>query len=156
MQEYQQNPPGEKPVLSPFSDAESLVYHKKGKSRTALWVSLGIVLVAVLGIGGFFLVRYLNDPLRTLEPFPVSKYLESYKSLAGSKFRGNLRVENDLGWKEGAGRLMVFSLRDEPRPIVVMIPPLLAKLYFTKGQTYEGELEVKEGGLIYANSIRKN
>jgi hypothetical protein len=65
-------------------------------------------------------------------------------------------VENDLGWKEGAGRLMVFSLRDNPHPIVVMIPPSLAQIYFTKGQTYEGELEVKEGGLIYANSIRKN
>jgi len=37
-----------------------------------------------------------------------------------------------------------------------MIPPSLAQIYFTKGQTYEGELEVKEGGLIYANSIRKN
>jgi len=156
MQEHQQNPQGENPVLSPFSDAESPVYHRRGKSRSALWISLGIVLVAVLAIGGFFLVRYLNDPLRTLEPFPVAKYLESYKTLAGSKFRGNLRVENDLGWKEGAGRLMVFSLKDDPRPIVVMIPPLLAKLYFTKGQTYEGELEVKEGGLIYANSIRKN
>lgn len=82
--------------------------------------------------------------------------MESYKSLAGSKFRGDLRVENDLGWKEGVGRLMVFSLRDDPRPIVVMIPPGLAEIYFTKGQTYEGELEVKEGGLIHANSIRKN
>ena len=156
MQEYQQNPQGENPVLSPFSDSESLVYHRKDKNRGALWTSLGILLCAVLAIGAFFLVRYLDDPLRTLEPFPVSKYLDSYKTLAGSKFRGNLRVENDLGWKEGAGRLMVFSLRDEPRPIVVMIPPMLAKLYFTKGQTYEGELEVKEGGLIYANSIRKN
>jgi hypothetical protein len=38
----------------------------------------------------------------------------------------------------------------------VMIPPSLAQIYFTKGQTYEGELEVTEGGLIYANSIRKN
>lgn len=114
-----------------------------------------IFLVIAAG-GGLFLFRYLNDPLRTLEPFPVAKYMDSYRALAGSKFRGNLRVENDLGWKEGVGRLMVFSCREDPRPIVVMIPPSLAQIYFTKGQTYEGELEVKEGGLIYANSIRKN
>jgi len=117
---------------------------------------LGVVFCLFAAIGGFFLVRYLNDPLRTLEPFPVGKYMESYKALAGSKFRGNLRVENDLGWKDGVGRLMVFSLREDPRPIVVMIPPSLAQIYFTKGQNYEGELEVKEGGLVYANSIRKN
>ncbi|MCK9589076.1 MAG: hypothetical protein M0Q93_06885 [Terrimicrobiaceae bacterium] len=122
--------------MSPFSDAESPVLQKRHKSRVALWISLGIVLCLVPGIGGFFLSRYLGDPLRTLEPFPVSKYMESYKALAGSKFRGNLRVENDLGWKNGVGRLMVFSLREDPRPIVVMIPPSLAQIYFTKGQTY--------------------
>lgn len=119
-------------------------------------IALGVILLVILAAGGFFLIRYLNDPLRTLEPFPVGKYMDSYKALAGSKFQGNLRVENDLGWKEGIGRLMVFSFRDDPRPIVVMIPPSLAQIYFTKGQSYEGELEVKEGGLIYANSIRKN
>ena len=156
MQDHQPIAPGENPIISPFSDAESPAFQKRRKSYLALWVSLGVVLCLVLAVGGFFLARYLNDPLRTLEPFPVGKYLESYKALAGSKFRGNLRVENDLGWKEGSGRLMVFSLRDNPHPIVVMIPPSLAQIYFTKGQTYEGELEVKEGGLIYANSIRKN
>jgi len=51
---------------------------------------------------------------------------------------------------------MVFALREDPRPIVVMIPASLAQTYFTKGQSFEGELEVKEGGLVYANSIRKN
>jgi hypothetical protein len=156
MQEYEPLDAGENPVISPFSDAETPVLQKRRQSHLALWVSLGVVLCLVLAIGGFFLTRYLNDPLRTLEPFPVGKYLESYKALAGSKFRSTLRVENDLGWKEGTGRLMVFSLRDNPRPIVVMIPPSLTQIYFTKGQTYEGELEVKEGGLIYANSIRKN
>jgi len=156
MQDKQPSELGGNPIISPFSDTESHVFQKRRKSRVALWSSLGIVLCVVVAIGGFFLARYLNDPLRTLEPFPVGKYMESYKTLAGSKFRSNLRVENDLGWKDGAGRLMVFSLRDDPHPIVVMIPQSLAQIYFTKGQTYEGELEVKEGGLIYANSIRKN
>ncbi len=107
-------------------------------------------------MGGFFVFRELNDPLRTLEAFPVAKYLDGYQALAGSKFRANARVENDLGWKEGIGRLMVFSFRDDPHPIVVMIPPALAQTYFVKGQTYQMELEVKEGGLIYANTSRKN
>ena len=98
MQEHQPIAPGENPIISPFSDAESPVLQKRRKSHLALWVSLGVVLCLVLAIGGFFLTRYLNDPLRTLEPFPVGKYMESYKALAGSKFRGNLRVENDLGW----------------------------------------------------------
>lgn len=148
--------PGE-PILSPFSDTESSsLLQKKRKSKAPLWLSMGLILLLIVGIGSFFLVRHLQDPLRTLEPFPVGKYMETYRALAGSKFRGNLRVENDLGWKEGIGRLMVFSLKEDPRPIVVMIPPDLASTYFSKGQSFEGELEVKEGGLVYANSIRKN
>jgi len=143
------------PIISPFADAETHSFQKGRKSYVVTWIFVGICLLVVLG-GGFFLFRYLNDPLRTLELFPVAKYLESYKSLAGSKFRANLRVENDLGWKEGAGRLMVFTVKDDPHPIVVLIPPSLAQVYFTKGQNYEGELEVKEGGIIYANSCRKD
>lgn len=143
-------------ILSPFADTESSPPSKSWKSRIPLWAALVLAVLVVTGAGGFFLVQYLNDPLRVLEPFPVAKYMENYRTLAGSKFRAALRVENDLGWKEGLGRLMVFSLRDDPRLIVVMIRPQDASIYFTKGQTFEGELEVVEGGLVYANSIRKN
>jgi len=144
------------PIISPFSDTETHSFQKRRKSHVVTWVIIGVCLLAVLGSGGFLLFRYLNDPLRTLEPFPVAKYLESYKSLAGSKFRADLQVENDLGWKEGVGRLMVFTLHDDPHPIVAMISPTLAQIYFVKGQNYQAELEIKEGGLIYANSCRKN
>lgn len=156
MQTSESSEPARNSIASPFSDAESPSIRRTRQSHFVLWIFLGGILLIILFVGGFFVFRYLNDPLRTLEPFPVAKYLEGYKALAGSKFRGNLRVENDLGWKEGAGRLMVFSLRDDPRPIVVLIPPSLAQIYFTKGQTYAGELEVKEGGLVYANSIQKD
>lgn len=154
-EEYSQ-PISEDPVLSPFSDTEPRRFRKRKKSNGLLLVGGVICLLIALGVGGFFTFQRLNDPLRTLELFPVGKYLENYKPLAGAKFRAELRVENDLGWKEGVGRLMVFSLKEDPRPIVVMIPPTLAETYFTKGQNYLAELEVKEGGMIYANSCRKN
>lgn len=146
----------EERIISPFSDVETVVHSAPRKSLTGLWIGIAAILTILLLCGGFFLIRHLSDPLRTLEAFPTATYLEGHKALAGSKFRGSLRVENDLGWKEGIGRLMVFSQQSDPRPIVVMIPPSLASIYFTKGQSYEGELEIREGGLIYANSIRKN
>lgn len=131
---------------------------KKSKAgKIALWIVVAVILVAAGGFGGVFLTRYLSDPLRTMENFPVAKYLDSYRGLAGSKFKGQLRVEADLGWKEGAGRLMLFTCPDDNRPLAVMIPAAVANgIYFTKGQTYLSELEVKEGGLIYANSCKKN
>jgi hypothetical protein len=146
---------GDRKVLSPFSESETLISRKRGKSNALLiWGSV-IALLILIG-GGALLYAHLTDPLRTLEVFPVSKYLESYRSLQGAQFKGDLTVENDLGYKDGVGRLMVFSAKESTHPFVVMIPPHLASTYFTKGQHYLAELEVKEGGLVYANSCKKN
>jgi hypothetical protein len=145
-------------VISPFAQSEVAVSRNKG-SGGKLFLIIGISLILIVGgaIAGVFIMRYLNDPYRTLENFPVAKYLDSYQSLTGSKFKANFHVEADLGWKDGAGRLMLFSTTEDSRPIAVLIPAAVAKdIYFTKGQTYIAEVEVKEGGLIYANSCQKN
>ncbi len=145
-------------IISPFAHSEAAIPAKKGnKSKLYLWISLIVVVLIIGGVGGLFVSRYLTDPYRTLEVFPVAKYLDDPHSLYGSKFKAELRVEADLGWKEGIGRLMLFSTPDDSRPLAVMIPAAVGKdIYFTKGQSYIAEFEVKEGGLIYANSCRKN
>ncbi len=145
-------------MISPFANAEASVpTQSQGGKNLLLWIGLGVILVAVGVVSGIFVTGYLNNPYRTLEPFPVAKYFDGHRAVAGAKFRGDLRVEADLGWKEGIGRLMLFSVAEDSRPIAVMVPEVAGReVYFTKGQSYLAELEVKEGGLIYANSIRKN
>lgn len=145
-------------VISPFAHSEVAISpNKRSSGKLFLIIGLGLLLVVGGAITGIFVMRYINDPYRTLENFPVSKYLDGYQALAGSKFKAEFRVEADLGWKDGAGRLMLFSTADDPRPIAVLIPAAVANgIYFTKGQTYIAEVEVKEGGLIYANSCQKN
>ena len=146
---------GDRKVLSPFSESETVISRKGGKSN-ALLIWGGVLALLLLIGGGALLYAHLTDPLRTLEVFPVTKYLDNYRSLQGAQFKGDLTVENDLGYKDGIGRLMVFSTKESPHPFVVMIPPSLASTYCTKGQHYLAALEVKEGGLIYANSCKKN
>ena len=146
---------GDRKVFSPFSESETVISRKRSKSNASfIWGGV-LALLLILG-GGALLYTRLTDPLRTLEVFPVSKYLENYRTLQGAQFKGDLTVENDLGFKDGVGRLMVFSTKESAHPFVVMIPPNLASTYFTKGQHYLAALEVKEGGLIYANSCKKN
>jgi hypothetical protein len=145
-------------VISPFAQNEATISQKKGGSgKLVLIIGLGVLLLVGGAVAGIFVMRYVNNPYRTLEVFPVSKYLDDYKALAGSKFKANFRVEADLGWKDGAGRLMLFSTTEDSRPIAVLVPAAVSKgIYFTKGQTYLAEVEVKEGGLIYADSFQKN
>jgi hypothetical protein len=145
-------------VASPFAHAEAIMpAARSSRSRLAWSIGATVFLIIAGGIGGWLTMRYLDDPMRTLEAFPVAKYLDDYKGLAGSRFKGSLQVDADLGWKDGGGRLMLFTAPDDNRPVAVMIPAGVAGgTFFEKGQTYVMALEVKEGGLIYANSCSKN
>jgi hypothetical protein len=149
---------GHGPVESPFAHVQAAVPAPPMgfKSKRFIWGGIIALILVVVVIWGVVFNR-LNNPYRTLPPFPVDKYLESYQSLEGTHFRGEMRVEADLGWKDGVGRLMLFTMSDDTRPVAVFIPVDVAKnIYFTKDQVYLAELEVKEGGLIHAYSISKN
>lgn len=143
-------------VISPFQETEATV--SASASRTGNWTvvaSIGLLTLLAVSMGAFVSYLYLNDPFRTLEPLPVGSYYEDYRSLAGSKFKGELTVTANLGWKAEIGKLMVFSLADDPRPIAVLVSPEESSIAFQKGQTYLAELEVGEGGVIYAKSFQK-
>ena len=148
----------ESQVISPFAQTTSSVRpeRRRGRGSLTLWIVSAVLGLVVLGNVAYFTVRYLANPYRTLEPFPVDKYLADFQPLAGSKFGADLKVVADLGWKENIGRLMVFNAPNDARPILVLMPPKLAGIYFSKGQTYQVALEVGEGGLIYADSCDKD
>ena len=143
-------------VISPFAQTTSSVSPGPARRPWTLWAVSALLGLALLGNGACLASRYLGNPYRTLEPFPVDKYLADFQPLAGSKFGADLRVVADLGWKESVGRLMVFNAPNDSRPILVLIPPRLAALYFSKGQTYQVAMEVGEGGLIYADACDKD
>lgn len=116
-----------------------------------------LLIVVVVGTIGYFTFKYLNDPYRTLEQFPMDKYLADYRELSGAKFKADLKVSADLGYKPETGRLMVFTVQNDSgnRPLVVLIPQTMSGIYFTKGQNYQVSLEVGDGGLVYADSCEK-
>jgi hypothetical protein len=144
-------------IISPFAQTTSTIEpaHQHRSTSWPLWIVSGLLVLVVFGIVAYFTYQYLENPYRTLETFPVDKYLSDYRSLSGAKFRADLKVSADLGWKDGVGRLMVFTVADDSRPVVVLIPPKLGSIFFTKGQNYQASLEVGEGGLIYADSFEK-
>ncbi len=144
-------------IISPFAQTTSTVQPKRSRDGTsvALWIVSSLLVLIVLGIVAFFTFKYLNDPFRTLPTFPMDKYLADYRPLAGGKFKADLKVSNDLGWKPDVGHLMVFTVQDDSHALVVLIPPTLSGIFFTKGQNYQISLEVREGGLVYADSCEK-
>lgn len=146
------------PIISPFAQTTSSVRPAAPRRAVSwpLWLVSAALLLVLLGNAAYFGFKYLDSPYRTLEPFSVDRYLADFQPLAGSKFGSDLKVVADLGWKENVGRLMVFTAPNDARPILVLIPPKLAGIFFTKGQTYQVAMEVGEGGLIYADSCDKD
>lgn len=142
---------------SPFAHHEAQVSHGPGHSggKMVLWVAAGFLTALILGFAAMQIQNVLNDPYRTLEPFSAERYLENYQALAGGRFRADLRVENELGYKEGVGKLMVLGTENSRYSVPVLIAPELAGTAFTKGQLYRFELTVREGGVIYGIRAKK-
>jgi hypothetical protein len=145
-------------IASPFSRVTTTVQQgRRGSWRAwVLWIFLGVLVCVIGSFAGYSVLKYLNDPYRTLEPFSLDKYLADYRPLAGNKFKADLRVSADLGWKDSVGRLMVFTEKSDTRPILVLIPPKLSGTFFTKGQSYQLSVTVGEGGLVSADSCDKD
>ena len=154
-----ENPPvAESPrVISPFAQTTSTVQPTGGRSSGswALWLVSSLLILGIVAIVGDFSYKYLDDPYRTLDPFPMDKYLADYRSMMGAKFKADLKVSADLGFKPETGRLMVFTVENDSRPLVVLIPPKFSGLFFEKGQNYQTSLEVGDGGLVYADTCEK-
>ena len=144
-------------VISPFARTTSTVQPAGGGRGTsiALWIVSSLLVLVVVGIVAFFSYKYVADPYRTLEPFPMDKYLSDFRSMSGAKFKADLKVSAEIGWKAETGKLMVFTLQGDNRPLVVLIPPKLAGIFFEKGQNYQASLEVQDGGLVYADTCEK-
>ncbi len=144
----------ERVIVSPFAVGAP----GAGAGRPAAWagrVGAAVGALALVVLGGWWGLRSAADPMRTLEEFPAAKYFDGHRALAGLRFRADLQVEADMGWKEGVGRLMLFTAPGESRALVVLVPDSLGNIHFTKGQKFEGEVAVKDGGLIVAASCRK-
>lgn len=120
-----------------------------------LWAGLAGVLILALCVGWWLGYAYFRDPFRTLEGFPVATYFSGYQAVTGARFRADLTVQNDLGWDPRAGRLMVFGVQGDMRPLVVLVAADQAGAHFAKGQRYRAEVEVDRGGLITAKRCQK-
>ena len=114
-----------------------------------------LLILVILGIIGYFTFQYLEDPFRILKPFPMDAYMSDFHPLSGAKFKADLKVDADLGYKPETGHLMKFTMDNDSRALVVLIPPKLSGIYFTKGQNYQVSLIVGDGGLVYADSCEK-
>lgn len=140
---------------APFSQAEAQMPKSSGGGKAVLWAVMGAVgALVVIGLG-YVIFQSLQDPYRTLDVFPTPKYLDDFQSVVGSRFRAEVTVDAELGGSFEKGRLLSFRESSSQKSLVVLVPPSLSQIAFSKGQSYVTELEVGQGGLIQAHGFKK-
>ncbi|MCF6311707.1 MAG: hypothetical protein L3J39_04580 [Verrucomicrobiales bacterium] len=151
------SPMGQSVYNTPFSESEKEM-PKTGSvgGKAAVWAALGGVGTVVVLAIGYMVYSSIQDPFRTLDIFPTEKYLRNHESVVGSRFRLELTVVAELGGDFDKGRLLSFRDDASQRALAVLVSPDLGQVSFSKGQSYLAEIEVKNGGLIYAHAFRKN
>jgi len=156
MSEEEQNHQPAEQVRSPFSRSNaSIEPPRSGLAKHGLiWgivILLGLVLIG--GIVAFSSGIFFN-PLRTLREFPVQEYYDNHATLEGTRFRGDLTVSGQIGWKENLGRIVNCTLENGKSPVVVLIPQKYDSTPMEAGAHFEAELLVAEGGLIKVNLLK--
>lgn len=154
-----EQPSSEEPqetVRSPFAGTQSTIRKTRRKPASSA-VLIGTVLAcfAALAFGVYLSRGAFNNPLRTLRSFPVEEYYSNHSSLEGTRFKADFKILDQLGWKEDVGRLVTVAINEE-KPVVIVVPQKFESIDFERGDHFEGELLVGQGGLIKANYLRKN
>lgn len=149
---YQQQPQ----LQTPFADSyQTMPQKRSGGGKAALWGVLGAVGALILAGVAYMAFKGIQDPFRTLDNFPVEKFLANHQSVLGSRFKADLVVDAELGGAFDKGRLMSFRDDSTQKVLALLVGPESSQVGFTKGQRYQVEVEVKEGGLIYAHQFKK-
>jgi len=143
-------------VRSPFSDSKASIGVPRAafSTRGLIWgavITLAVVIIA--GIAIFSMGLFFN-PLRTLREFPAQEYYDNHATLQGTRYRSNLTITGQIGWKNDLGRLVNCTSGDGKSPLVVLIPAKFDSIPMEAGEHFQAELLVAEGGLIKVNFLR--
>lgn len=128
---------------------------RASSSAHPLWFIIALILMGGLACGGYRVFSQLNDPFRTLTPFPVQSYLENSNALRGNVYRIDATVANQLRWSPSVGRLYSVEIDGSGDPVAVLIPMKFNSINIQKGQRFAFEIEVGEKGILRTRSLRK-
>jgi hypothetical protein len=147
-------------VMTPFEETAHPPAHSPHTSRSAIYWALAGALAMALVVGAGVVAVMIwrsavENPYRTLEVFSPDKYFDNPRALIGNRFQATLRIEGDLGWSDGIGKLMVMSAENDSRYLPVLVDEDSLTYTFSKGQQFVAQISIREGGLLYATDLRK-
>jgi hypothetical protein len=113
-----------------------------------------IAAVIVAAIGGVWALKStVVDPFRTVQPIPVSDFMQSPNSIVGNTYKLDGIVGEKIRDSAG-GRIFSVEVQGDFLPVVV--PASLREQNIEKGQRYLFKVEVRQKGILQASEVKKN
>jgi hypothetical protein len=114
---------------------------------------LGLVLIlAVLGGGGYTLLHRTTDPMTGITELLSSEFLENATALSGNLYKVEGVVDDrlDTGWRQSDGRLFSVQVSDGTGNTFVplWVPPDYEGTNIQRGQRYTFKVRVQENGIL--------
>ncbi len=122
------------------------------QTGSALPIVIGVV-VLIMAIGLY--VGLKSNGASDLEPFPAKNYLESPGDFLGNSYALNAQIDSQLRWEKGVGRVLAVKVTGDSKTRIPVFVPDSIGANVHKGQRYEMEVLIEEGGLIYVEALRK-
>ena len=102
------------------------------------------VLLSACGRGGF----------SGLEALPVDDYLEKPRNFLGNTYQLSGQIDSQIEWEEGLGRILAVKAAGGASRIPVFVPDAVEQNLYV-GQRYKMRVNIRKGGLIYVEDLRK-
>jgi hypothetical protein len=126
---------------------------RRAQSSISTTHLLGIVLIlAVLGGGGYLLLNRTTDPMTGVTELLASEFLDNATALSGNiyKVEGIVDDRLDTGWRQPDGRLFSIQISDGSGStfLPVWVPPDYEGANIQRGQRYTFKVRVQENGIL--------
>lgn len=112
------------------------------------------LLVAVLILCGLLLSACERGKFSGLEALPVDDYVEKPGNFLGNTYLLSVQIDSQIEWEEGVGRILAVEAEGYSSRIPVFVPDMLQQNLHV-GQRYKMRANIRQGGLIYVEDLRK-
>lgn len=102
----------------------------------------------------FFLAACGRGNFSGLEILPVEDYVQQPGNFLGNTYRISAQIDSQITWEEDVGRIMAVQTEGSRSRIPVFVPDVVEKNLHV-GQRYELRVNIRKGGLIYVEDLRK-
>lgn len=127
-------------------------YNSKSGKSPLLWMGV-VAALAVVALLAIVALRNLGGGIHA--PLPVEDFAQSPKNFSGNRYEFEGRIDRQLGFEEGVGRIILTQAVDSEKPVPLYVAAEHENFSPNPGQVYRFSLRVDGDGILNVEKYEK-